>query len=895
MKTIKNWLVALVVVLGTTFAFGQQNISGTVVDNMNTALPGASVKVGTTGTATDFDGNFAIEVPAGVTEITVSYVGFSPKVINIAGKSKLGTIALALDNEIDEVVLVGVADIAKDRQTPVAVSTLKAAEITEKLGTQEFPEVLKTTPGIYATKNGGGFGDSRVSVRGFDSRNVAVLINGMPVNDMENGKVYWSNWAGLSDVTSAMQVQRGLGSSKMVISSVGGTINVLTSSADKKRGGAYKATIGNDGYFKNMLSYNTGLLDNGFSASFLFSRTAGDGYIDGTKFLGKNYYLAVGYKAGENSKFQLTVTGAPQWHHQNYRQVSIKDNMRYNGGDINRKYNQQWGYLRGEEFSWRKNFYHKPIASLNWNLKLSESAKIATVVYASWGRGGGTGPIGKINGGKDYYSQFRDNATGLVRFDDIYAWNSGRRVPDFGADRVADMNGDYINDRSHGFTRRASMNSHDWYGVISDFNKKLGENLTLDFGVDLRMYNGHHYRVVNNDLGADAYFDNKDINNANNVIMTEDYITAEPAWNPFSDIKKEQKIEYYNDGKVNWLGAFGQVEYKKDKVSAFLQFAASSKGYQRIDYFQILDSDATQATDVQTFIGGNLKGGMNFNIDDNNNVFFNAGYYSKQPGFDNIFLQYSNTLNPDAKNETVIGLEVGYGYKSEFFNAHINAYRTTWDNREIYGSFTRFNGTFSQTVVAKNVNEIHQGVELDFTAKASDRLKFNGMVSFGDFHYSNDEVDVEFYDDNVQLQGTATAYLKDVKVGDVAQFTTNLGLDYKFLDNKAKFFANWYHADKLYSDVSFSDFDAPGRQALQLPSYDLLNTGVSYKFDLNEKNKFTVRLNVNNVFDTLYIAESDTNKAQDIDPANNWNGVNKRNRVYWGFGRTWSMSFKLNF
>ena len=892
MKTFKNWLVALVV-LGTTFAFGQQNISGNVVDNLNQPLPGAAVQVGTTGTATDFDGNFAIEVPAGVTEITVSYIGFAPKTINIAGKTNLGTIALALDNELEEVVLVGVADIAKDRQTPVAVSTLKASEITEKLGTQEFPEVLKTTPGIYATKNGGGFGDSRVSVRGFDSKNVAVMINGMPVNDMENGKVYWSNWAGLSDVTSAMQVQRGLGSSKLAISSVGGTINVLTSSADKKRGGAYKAAIGNDGYFKNMLSYNTGLLDNGLSASFLFSRTAGDGYIDGTKFKGHNYYLAVGYKSGENNKFQLTVTGAPQWHHQNYRQVSIKDNRTYNGGEINRKYNQQWGYLRGEEFTWRRNFYHKPIASLNWDLKLSESAKVATVFYASWGRGGGTGPIGKINGAKDYYGQFRDNNTGLVRFDDIYAWNSGRHVADFGPDRPADANGYYINDRGHGFSRRASMNSHDWYGVISDFNKKLGENLSLDFGVDLRLYNGHHYRVVNNDLGADAYFDNKDINNPNNTILDADYIAADPAWNPFGDINKEQKIEYYNDGKVNWYGAFGQVEYKKEKLSAFLQFAASSKGYQRVDYFQY--SGAAQTSDVQTFIGGNLKGGMNFNIDDNNNVFFNAGYYSRQPGFDAIFQQYSNLVNPDAKNETVLGLEVGYGYKSESFNAHVNAYRTQWDNRNIYGSFTRFGGTFAQTVVAKNINEIHQGIELDFTAKASDKLKFNGMVSYGDFHYNNDEADVEFYDANLALQGTATAYLKDVKVGDVAQFTTNFGLDYKFFDNKAKFFANWYHADKLYSDVSFSDFSTPGKQALQLPSYDLLNSGVSYKFDLNEKNKLTVRLNVNNVFDTLYIAESDTNKVQDINPANNWNGVNVRNRVYWGFGRTWSLGFKLNF
>ena len=141
---------------------------------------------------------------------------------------------ISRETDIEAVVLTGVADIAKDRKTPVAVSTIKEAQIVERLGNQEFPEILATTPSIYATKGGGGFGDGRMNVRGFDTNNTAVMINGVPVNDMEGGTVYWSNWAGLSDVTSALQVQRGLGSSKLAIASVGGTINVITRAADKK-------------------------------------------------------------------------------------------------------------------------------------------------------------------------------------------------------------------------------------------------------------------------------------------------------------------------------------------------------------------------------------------------------------------------------------------------------------------------------------------------------------------------------------------------------------------------------------------------------------------------------------------------------------------------------------
>ncbi|MEG0761585.1 MAG: Plug domain-containing protein [Chryseobacterium sp.] len=88
--------------------------------------------------------------------------------------------------DIDAVVITGVADLAKDRKTPVAVSNIKAAQIIERLGNQELPEILNTTPSVYVTKGGGGFGDANIRVRGFGNSNTAVMINGMPVNDMEN-------------------------------------------------------------------------------------------------------------------------------------------------------------------------------------------------------------------------------------------------------------------------------------------------------------------------------------------------------------------------------------------------------------------------------------------------------------------------------------------------------------------------------------------------------------------------------------------------------------------------------------------------------------------------------------------------------------------------------------
>lgn len=174
---------------------------------------------------------------------------------------------LTKDNEIEQVVITGVADIAKDRKTPVAVSTIKEAQIVEKMGNQEFPEILNSTPSVYSTKGGGGFGDGKTVIRGFTQENIAVMVNGMPVNDMENGAVYWSNWSGLSDVTSSMQVQRGLGSSKLAIASVGGTINILTRAADKKQGAVVSIGVGNDDFHKSLFAYNSGKSQTGWATS----------------------------------------------------------------------------------------------------------------------------------------------------------------------------------------------------------------------------------------------------------------------------------------------------------------------------------------------------------------------------------------------------------------------------------------------------------------------------------------------------------------------------------------------------------------------------------------------------------------------------------------------------
>jgi len=399
-KTIKSLFFA-VALMFSAFTMAQSTVTGTVLDaEINGPLPGASVieKGTTNGTTTDFDGNFSLTTNSSSGTIEISYVGYGKVSLPFNGNANLGNVTISPDNSLDEVVIVGVVDIAKERETPVAVSTLRASEIVERLGNLELPELLNATPSVYATKSGGGYGDSRINIRGFDQVNTAVLINGVPVNDMENGRVFWSNWTGLADVASAIQVQRGLGSSKLAISSVGGTLNIVTKTTDRKEGGFVGVTTGNNNYLKTIASYSTGRMEKGFAFTALMSRTAGDGYVTGTSFEGINYFLGLGWSDDNNDhSVQFTVTGAPQVHNQRttsfFNMATLQNYL-----DFGRKYNYNHGYLNGEEFNWRRNFYHKPVMSLNWDWNVSDKSKVSTVAYASFGRGGGTGDLGRLGG-----------------------------------------------------------------------------------------------------------------------------------------------------------------------------------------------------------------------------------------------------------------------------------------------------------------------------------------------------------------------------------------------------------------------------------------------------------------------------------------------------------------
>ena len=846
MKNFKNLLFVAVLFISAS-VLGQAKITGEVVDQTNQPLPGASIVVkGTTnGTSTDFDGKFTLQAEANSGTIVISFIGFQSKEVSFSSSNaKLGTIQLQEDDSLDEIILTATS-FAIDRKTPVAVSTIKSADIERKLGSQEFPEVLKSTPGVYATKSGGGFGDGRINLRGFNSENVAVMINGVPVNDMENGRVYWSNWAGLSDVTSAMQVQRGLGASKVAVPSIGGTINILSKTSDVQKGGNIIASTGNDGYQKYGFTLSTGLMDNGLAATVSFAKIEGEGYVDGTQFKGFNYFVNLSKEINENHKLSFTSFGAPQRHGQRQNRSTIDT---YRNAESGNRFNPDWGYKNGQVTHIEDNFYHKSQTSLNHYWTMSDVSSLSTAVYASFGTGGGGGTAGT---NRDLFSVRLGGSDQPVDLDNIVEINRANGA--LGSEAIL----------------RASRNDHEWYGLLSTFKTKVSDNLDLIAGLDWRTYTGKHFREVTDLLGGQYYFDDNNVNNPNAALSVGD------------------KMGYNNDGQVGWLGFFGQLEYGTDNFNAFVSTSIQKTSYQRIEYF-LYDLSTEAGRDLATsdkinLNGYSLKGGANFKLDDVQNVFANIGYFERPAIFTAVFNGYNNTkVNADAENEKVFSMELGYGLRGEKFAANVNLYRTQWNDR----TFTRNiratePGAEDYTANLLGVNALHQGVEFDFTYKYSNKLNFTGMLSLGDWKWDNDLDDVPVFDENQNEVDRISLPIQGLRVSDAAQTTAALGMLYKFWDKTSITLDYNYFAD-LYARIdvlNYANASTRPTDSWKAPNYSTMDASLRHGFKVGDFDT-TLTVRVNNLLDTDYIADA----IDASDPL-----------VYFGFGRTFSLSAKIKF
>ncbi|MFA9220338.1 MAG: carboxypeptidase-like regulatory domain-containing protein [Sediminibacterium sp.] len=922
MRILKSFFLILSLLFIASESLAQEGVlSGTVRDALSgETLPSAFVLWANkeNGVAVDPSGKFSVSLPFGEYEFIITAVGYE----EVKKKISITKREYSIDFDLIQTTqkeLVITSDFAVGRSVPVAFSNIGLKRIEEELSGRELATLANTTPGAYATRSGGGDGDARVTIRGFSGNNVAVMLDGVPVNDMENGTVYWSNWFGLDLATQTTQIQRGLGASKLVIPAVGGTMNIMTRGIDSKRRAQVREEYSYGAFARTSFSYNSGKTKNGWAYSLAGSYKKGDGWIEGGFTKGYFFYGKVEKVLG-NHLLSLYAVGAPQSHGQRTKTdaVAMYDNATalalnsgtqfqysgasrdiYNGG-IN--YNPDVGYLTRYDFAngvktneqaqetvnGKVNFFFKPQFSFKDIWTINEKSFLSTVAYMSMGHGGGTGWRSGLTV-NDY------NANGSVNVQSFFDSNVGNKIPLFSGPDY-NINNQVSSTERYAVSNylKASMNDHMWYGALSTYSNKINDNLTFSGGIDVRQYKGSHYAKIIDLMGADyAWVRDKFNYNSTNLIK-----------------RVGDTVDYHNDAFIRWGGLFGQMEFEKNKISAFFSASAAETGYMRVDYFKpkvytvdgvdvpvgygYANNAIAMQVDTTIYNGQTLysnmpgskyqstgwyyrstftvKSGVKYSFNKNVAAFVNGGYLNKAPLFNQVYTNSNQRFN-QIFNEKITSFETGLNFKSKKFSTNFNAYFTDWKNKPYPGGISVPNPQDPTTLLTLNIqgmNARHMGAEMDFAYKINDRLTFEGLVSVGDWRWMSDtKIYVTDNANNIVYNNPSDPSsgqmivefnAKNVHVSDAAQTQVGGMLRYEWKSG-AYVKTRYTYFDRYFAQAN--PFTLHGenshRDSWRIPAYGTLEFHAGYSCTIQEKVKIDLRGSMFNVLNSHYITDATNN------------------------------------
>ena len=861
-RTILGALFGIVMI--SSALLGQSTVSGTVTDADGNALPGANVVVEGTalGAAATLSGSYSVSVPNGTYTVTASVVGYTSEsaTVKVSDSNASASFSLASSS----VALGGVEVLADrvDNTSAIPYDDYTKADIDFRLGGRGLPKALATLPNVYV-ENGGGWDDENVYVRGFDDRYTSYLINGIPMNDMENGNLYFSNWSVLADVASVVQVQRGAGSVNLATPSLGGVVNFMSMPASSEASVVVKQETGQHSYSKTAVTINTGLMMDGKLAMVASAskRTADRLFAVGTYTEAWSYYFNTSYSFNENNRLEFVALGSPQIHGQsfwnnrvsNYSHELARDmgvaeedlrteyGMDYNprADNLDTPFTGQkataswlpfdgWNNRSADMYSStlineRENYFHKPIVQLNSYNKLNDTMTLASSLYFSGGEGGGSGSAGSIKWGSDGHRDY--DGTILRNQTDNY-------VDGYGYQSAGIL--------------RASRNNQHTFGVVSKLDMEVSDTMSLTFGVDVRTAKVEHYREVYNLLGGDFY-----------------YNSSNPNWS--EDARHRtlgDKVFYDYTNTVDWMGGYAQVNYDDGMgTNGFAMFGTTTASYTNQDHFT-LDNNKIEADGE---MGYQMKVGGSRALNDTWQLFGNMSYSAMTPSLDKVINDYNNTLNGSFENEKATWLDVGARFKSANgqWAGSMNYYYALWSDRNQSGTSEDLNGTESFFSIT-GLNELHQGVEYSVAYQPIPVLRIDIRGHESDWRFTDNlSYSYNEIEGDAGSEETLALYVKDVMVSGAPQ-SQNVVIVTGFFNRLkvsgevqsfSKQYPRWGY-DGNIEDLAFllGEDNTFAEDAYVTGNTTLVNFVSSYTTELMGKD-VTLSASVFNAMDELYVGD----------------------------------------
>ena len=379
---------------------------------------------------------------------------------------------------------------------------------------QSLPTSLSASKDVFNNIASYQFSEMRFNVRGYDSQFSDVYMNGIQLNDAMTGYTPWSLWSGLNDATRNQEVTTGLQMGEMGIGGIGGVTNINTRPSQMRKGFRASLVNSNSMYrFRGMLTYASGVQDNGWSYAFSIStRQGNNAYVNGVYYNAFGYFAAVEKQFNAQHRLSLTLLGAPT--ERGAQQASTQEAYDLVG---NNYYNPNWGWQAGKRRNARVRDYHEPLALLNYTFDITDRTQLNLATSLRFGKNGYSALTwyGGPDPRPDYYrylpSYYQGTTTGAwleeawlsntdnirhINWDNLYMINRNQPVnPNYGDGH-----------RSINMVEERHTDQMDW-NFYTQFSHLFKDNSKLNGGMNIRRNRTEYYSKVKDLLGGDYWVD----------------------------------------------------------------------------------------------------------------------------------------------------------------------------------------------------------------------------------------------------------------------------------------------------------------------------------------------------------------------------------------------------
>ena len=824
----------------TIYAQLTGTVKGKVVDSETQAsLINVSVTVSNTDITqqTDANGNFTLtNVPVGNQLIQISFKGYEsqsfPASIADGQEIDLGTILLFVDMSLTDNS--GLISLTED-------------ELSDDTGgADNISGLLSSSRDVFSRTAAFEFSSSFFRVRGLDSDNGAVLINGIEMNKVYNGRPQWSNWGGLNDVLRNQELSVGLSPSNYTFGGILGSTNINTRASQARAGGRVTYSSSNRSYTNRaMASYASGMTKSGWAYTFSIGRRWGnEGYIDATSYNANSIFAAIEKKI--NDHHSLNFTGIYAFNRRGKSSPNTQEVF-----DLkNRKYNEYWGWQNGHIRNSRIKEIEEPILMLNHYWTINDKTTLNTNVAYQFGKLGnsrldynGTDLVngfpegGGANPSPAYYQKLPsfflrnspDNPSiafgaqqefinnGQINWDELYFANISNTQN--GGNAIYALYEDRVDDKQ--------------FTVNSIFNMEINDNIIFDAAVNYKTLESENFAKVIDLLGANGYLD---VDSFANDLLNNPESVQNDLLHPNRIVGEGDRFKYNYKLNADIIGGFAQAQFKYNKVDFFVSGSVTNTQYQREGLFQngSFPNNSLGKGEQLSFTGFGAKGGLTYKITGKHLININAGYLSRAPSL-------RNTFSNSRENHDIVGDRNGIGITEEKIVTADASYilRSPKVSAKLTGYYTKFqdateisfffadgiggdNTAFVQEVL-QNIDKLHVGAELGIEYQVTPTIKLKGVASVGQYTFDNNpnltlttepsaEADAAGFVNGFKDFGESN--LKDYKVAGGPQKAYSFGFEYRDPD----FW--WFGAtanlfDDTYLDISpltrtanfTSDFD----------------------------------------------------------------------------------------